>query len=135
MKPFFRTLFGLLVIPLFAVSATAASLITLAGTEWGFPEETGSEAARSLQFRSGGKVAGSTGCNRFTGSYSQDGYALTIGTLATTRRACLPKVMKRGQQFLAILEKVRRAEANHSKLTLKDTDGNVLAELKRRDAH
>jgi heat shock protein HslJ len=79
-------------------------------------------------------VGGSTGCNRFIGSYSQDGHALTIGTLATTRRACLPDVMKREQQFLVMLERVRRAEANHSTLTLTDTDGNVLAELKRRDA-
>jgi heat shock protein HslJ len=49
-----------------------------------------------------------------------------------TRRACRPDVMKLEQQFLVMLEKVCRAVASHS--TLKDTDGNVLAELKRRDA-
>jgi heat shock protein HslJ len=113
--------------------ASAANPENLAGTEWGFPREVG-KAAWFIQFRSEGKVVGSTGCNRFNGSYSQDGYALTIGTLATTRRACLSDAMKREQQFLVILEKVRRAEANHSTLTLKDTNGNVLAELKRRDA-
>jgi hypothetical protein len=42
--------------------------------------------------------------------------------------------MKREQQFLVMLEQVRRAEAHHSTLTLRDADGNVLAELKRRDA-
>lgn len=108
-------------------------MINLIGTEWGFPEETG-KTAPFLQFRSDGKVGGSTGCNRFTGTYSQDGDALVIGMLATTRRACLPDMMKREQQFLIMLEKVRRAEASHLELTLKDTDGNVLAELKRRDA-
>lgn len=113
--------------------ASAANPANLAGTQWAFPGEVG-KTARLIQFRSEGKVGGFTGCNRFTGSYSQDGFALTIGPLATTRRACLPDVMKREQQFLVMLEKVRRAEANHSKLTLKDTDGNVLAELKRRDA-
>jgi heat shock protein HslJ len=79
-------------------------------------------------------VGGSTGCNRFSGSYSQDGYALTIGILATTRRACLPDLMKREQQFLLMLDKVRSVEAHHPTLTLKDTDENALAELKRRDA-
>ena len=68
------------------------------------------------------------------GSTGQDGYALTIGTLATTRSFCFPEAMEREQQFLVVLEKVRHAEANHSKLTLRDADGNVLAELKRRDA-
>lgn len=110
-----------------------ANSANLAGTEWGFPGEVG-KTARFIQFRPDGKVGGSTGCNRFNGPYNQDGYALTIGTLATTRRACLPDVMKREQQFLVMLEQVRRAEAHHSTLTLRDADGNVLAELKRRDA-
>ena len=41
--------------------------------------------------------------------------------------------MQRERQFLAILEEVRRVEASHSKRTLKDADGNVLGELRRRD--
>jgi heat shock protein HslJ len=82
--------------------ALAANPADLAGTEWVFPGEVG-KTARFIQFRSDGKMGDSTGCNRFTGSYSQDGYALTIGTLAT--RACPPDVMKREQQFLVMLEK------------------------------
>jgi heat shock protein HslJ len=113
------------------MSAAAANMINLAGTEWGFPGEIG-KTARFLQFRSDGKVAGSTGCNRFTGSYSQDGHALTIGTLATTRRACLPEAMQREQQFLAMPRNVRHAEGTRLELTLKDADGNALAELVRR---
>ena len=128
----FQTVCGLLIISLFAVSVSNAGPIDLARTEWCFSGEVG-KAARFLQFRSDSKVGGSTGCNRFTGTYSQDGYALTLGTLATTRRACLPEVMKREQQFLDLLSKVHRAEANHLKLTLKDADENVLAELVRRD--
>jgi heat shock protein HslJ len=54
--------------------------------------------------------------------------------LTTTRRACLTDVMKRERQSLVMLGKVRCAEANHSKLTLNNTDGNALAELKLRDA-
>jgi hypothetical protein len=110
-----RSLCGLAVIFLFTVSAAEASMFNLAGTEWGFPEEIGA-TARFIQ-------------------YSQDGSTLTIGTLATTRRACLPEVMRREEQFLEVLSKVRRVEANHFKLFLKAPDGNVLAELMRRDRH
>ena len=109
-------------------------MIKLAGTEWGFPEEVG-KTAPFVQFRPDGKVGGSTGCNRFTGTYSQDGSALTIGTLAMTRRACLPEVMRRKERFLEILSKVRQIEANDFKLFLKAADGNLLAELMRRDPH
>jgi len=107
-------------------------MITLAGTEWGFSEEIG-RTARFIQFGSEGRVSGSTGCNRFSGTYNQDGDALTIGTLATTRKACRPEAMKREQQFLALLGKVRHGEGTHIKLTLKGSDGNVLAETVRRD--
>jgi heat shock protein HslJ len=109
-------------------------MINLAGTEWGFSEEIGATAG-FIQFESDGRVRGSTGCNRFTGTYSQDGSALTIGTLATTRRGCLPEFMRREEQFLEVLSKVRQVEANPFKLFLKATDGNVLAELMRRDRH
>jgi heat shock protein HslJ len=127
-----RSLCGRAVIFLFTVSAAEASMINLAGTEWGFPEEIGA-TARFIQFGSDGRVSGSTGCNRFTGTYSQDGSTLTIGTLATTRRACLPEVMRREEQFLEVLSKVRQVEANPFNLFLKAPDGNVLAELMRRD--
>ncbi len=129
-----RSLFSLVAIFLFAVTAAQASMIKLAGTEWGFPGEVG-KTAPFVQFRPDGKVGGSTGCNRFTGTYSQDGSALTIGTLATTRRACLPEVMRREEQFLEMLSKVRRVEASHFRLLLKASDGNVLSELMRRDWH
>jgi heat shock protein HslJ len=115
-----------------AIDEAEASMINLAGTEWGFSEEAG-RTARFIQFGSDGRVSGSTGCNRFSGAYSQDGDALTIGTLATTRRACLPEVMQREQQFLALLGKVHHAEGTYLKLTLKGSDRDVLAELVRRD--
>ena len=128
-----RLILGLVVFLLFTAGTAGASVIKLAGTKWDFPGEAG-ENAPFVQFRQDGKVVGSTGCNRFTGTYSQDGAALRIGTLATTRRACLPQVMKREQRVLDALGRTRRGEASYSTLTLKDKDGKVLAELKRRDA-
>jgi heat shock protein HslJ len=126
------SLFGIVVILLIPLSAAGAAVINLVGTEWSFPDDVG-KTARFIQFRSEGKVGGFTGCNRFTGSYSQDGDALSIGPLATTRRACLPEVMKREQQFLAMLGMVRHVEGTQLKLTLKGADADVLAELVRTD--
>jgi heat shock protein HslJ len=58
---------------------------------------------------------------------------MTIGPLASTRMACQPEVMEREQQFLAMLSNVRHVEATHLQLTLKDGNGEVLANLVRRD--
>jgi heat shock protein HslJ len=77
---------GVLAIVFSPVSMAAANPIDLAGTEWGFTGDVG-KAARFIQFRSDGRVTGYSGCNRFTGTYVQNGGALTMGPLATTRMA------------------------------------------------
>jgi len=116
----------------FMVSCAAAGPFNLAGSEWGFAGETG-RSARFVQFRMDGVVGGSSGCNRFTGTYTQKGDALTMGPLASTRMACPPEVMEREQQFLTMLGYVRSAEASQLKLVLRDGNGEVLAELVSRD--
>jgi len=116
----------------FMVSCAAAGPFNLAGSEWGFAEETG-RSARFVQFRADGVVGGSSGCNRFTGTYNHKDDELTFGPLASTRMACPPEVMEGEQQFLTMLGYVRSAEASHLKLVLRDGNGEVLAELVRRD--
>ena len=74
-----------------------------------------------------------TGCNHFTGTYTQKDDTLTMGPFATTRMACQPEVMERERQFLAMLTNVRHVEGTHLKLSLKDGNGEVLAQLVRRD--
>ena len=114
------------------ISSAAAGPFDLVGSEWGFAGETG-RTARFVQFRADGVVGGSSGCNRFTGAYTQKGDELTMGPLASTQMACPPELMEREQQFFTILGQVRYAEADDPKLTLKDGNGEVLAELVRRD--
>jgi putative lipoprotein len=114
------------------VGNAAAGPIDLAGSEWGFAGEAG-RTARFVQFREDGVVGGSSGCNRFTGTYKQKEDELTMGPLASTRMACPPEVLGREQQFLTMLGNVRYAETDDLKLTLKDGNGEVLAELVRRD--
>jgi heat shock protein HslJ len=72
----------------------------------GFPREVG-KTAPFVHFLQDGKVVGSTGCNRFTGTYSQNESALTIGMLATPRRACLRQPREREQQVLDALSRTR----------------------------
>jgi len=115
----------------FAAGVAMSADISLAGSEWGFANETG-KPARYIQFAED-QASGNLGCNRFTGGYFFKVGELNFRPLASTRMACAPEAMKREQEFAALLSKVRFAEATHLKLVLKDADGEVLAELVRRD--
>jgi heat shock protein HslJ len=57
----------------------------------------------TLMFQDG-QVSGSSGCNRFHGSFKADGKMLTIRNLATTRMACEDAVMAQEQEFLRALQ-------------------------------
>ena len=104
-----------------------AALLSLAGSEWG-----ASRTDQYIQFREG-RVAGHSGCNQYTGSFTQDGESLKLGPLAATKMACPPDRMKQEQAWFEMLDKVRGFEATHLLLKLKGTDGNVIATLQRRD--
>ena len=104
-----------------------AALLSLAGSEWGV---AGSE--QYIQFREG-RVAGHSGCNRFTGGFVQNGEALKLGPLASTKMACAPERMAQELAWFQMLDKVRGYEATHLVLKLKAADGKVIATLQRRD--
>ena len=96
----------------------AASSRSLAGTHWtavGVNNGRGGVASLvtgteiDARFDRDGRVTGSAGCNRLTGAWtSGGGEALSIGPLATTRRACPgpPGVMDQETAFLAALARV-----------------------------
>jgi heat shock protein HslJ len=104
-----------------------AALLSLAGSEWGV---SGTE--QYIQFREG-RVAGHSGCNRYTGSYVQEGENLKLGPLAATKMACASDRMEQEQSWFQMLDKVRGYEATHLVLKLKAADGKVIAILQRRD--
>ena len=104
-----------------------AALLSLAGSEWGI---SGTE--QYVQFREG-RVAGHSGCNRYTGGYVQQGETLKLGPLASTKMACSPERMDQEQAWFQMLDKVRGFEATHLVLKLKAADGKVIATLQRRD--
>ena len=82
---------------------------TLEGVPWvlvsGVDVEGWEQAAPSATFEDG-KVAGSTGCNRFTASYTVDGDALELGQIATTRMACPPPADAVERDYTAALGRV-----------------------------
>lgn len=115
----------------------------LAGTSWivtGY--NNGRQAVVSvlngseltMEFSADGRVAGYAGCNRYTGSFKQDGKALSFGPAAATRRMCIEPegVMEQEQQFLKALETVATAWHEADRLELRTADGALAVTLSRR---
>ena len=101
----------------------------LEGTAWLLDSSPGIDvpagASPSMTF-SEGRVAGSTGCNRFTGPYSTDGDRLELGTIASTRMACAPPLMALEQAYLEALGRVARWRIESEALMLSDEQGEEL---------
>ncbi len=119
-----------------AGSASAApAAADLAGTSWtltSYADASGAEVSAtaapqsgSLTFSADGAVAGSTGCNSFTGTYEQDGTALTIVPGPMTLRACAGPVAEQEAALLAALPNVASFTAD-STLVLLDASGAQL---------
>jgi heat shock protein HslJ len=69
-----------------------------------------------------GRVGGSTGCNRFTGSYTLDGDSLELGQLASTQMACIPPADAVERAYLAALGRVAGWRSEDEELVLVDSD-------------
>jgi heat shock protein HslJ len=108
----------------------------LAGTAWqvtGF--NNGRQAVVSglggteltLAFSTDGRVSGSAGCNRYTGTFRQDAKALSFGPAAATRRMCAEPagIMEQEQQFLKALETVATARQEADRLELRTAEGAI----------
>ena len=115
-----------------AGASHALAQAKLEGTSW--VVAAAGKRGPSLSLAGDGKLAGSGGCNRFFGSYEQQGEALSFSPLGSTRMACPPDIMKREQAFFDMLGKVRAARREASTLVLLDGAGQELATLSRRGA-
>lgn len=116
------------------LAALAAQPTTLAGTSWSVTGVNNGKQAvvgvltgteLTLQIMSDGTLQGSGGCNRFNGSYTQQGKSLRIGPLASTRMACAEPEGRMAQeaQFLAALESTATARREGDKLELRTATG------------
>jgi heat shock protein HslJ len=87
----------------------------------------------TMEFSADGKVAGSAGCNRYVGSFKQDGKALSFSPAAATRRMCIEPegVMQQEQQFLKALETVATARQEADRVEMRTADGALAISLGR----
>ncbi|OUL99564.1 META domain-containing protein [Variovorax sp. JS1663] len=96
--------------------------------------EPSSDPRRNAQIqfeRSSGRVSGSGGCNRVTGTYERSGSTLRLRQLGATRMACPNEAANINEtQFFAALQATAsyRLQGN-SKLSLLDANGRTVATL------
>jgi putative lipoprotein len=83
----------------------------------------------SISFTAEGQVHGSGGCNNFTGRYTLDGKTLSLGPLASTRKACPPAIMEQEARFLEALGKTRTYRFENGLLFLLDAQGSPVTRL------
>ena len=123
--------------PVPATSAGAsAAAFPLGGTTWQVEEiegrRAGDPAAPTVMFEGAQRVAGSTGCNRYSGPLDVRGLALRVSATAMTRMACPPAVMEQESRFVAALAAVRGYRQDGDALLLVDDSGRTLLRLVRR---
>lgn len=136
-----RTRLALAALPAVALIAAGCSggdtaeAAPLAGSSWSLatytsdggastPAVAGSDGA-PLTFAPDGTLAGSTGCNRFTGTYEQDGSSLSITLGGVTQMACQGDLAVQETAVLAALPQVASFDAADGLLLTSDK-GDVL---------
>ncbi len=116
-----------------AASASASAGSGLEGTLWGLAEYLGpsgnavpvpKDLTATATFAAG-TVSGNAGCNDYTGTYTVDGDKLTIGPLATTKKACGPAQTALETAYLAALAKVATYTVSGKSLDLKTAENKV----------
>ena len=129
------TFFILVLIMVYPAQAT----LELVGPTWRAVEINGSPVACDqskrephLVFNVEGRVSGSTGCNRFTGTYKQDGNNLQFSPPAVTKMACPPPVEALERSFLQAMAATTSVRKSGETLELLDTGGNVQMRLQSR---
>ena len=107
----------------------------LAGSEWRgtWLLDDRLEHEVTVAFQSDDEVAGEAGCNRFNGRYSDDRGSLSIGPLATTRKACPEDLMDVEARFLSALQSANSQVARHLVLVLLDAQSVIVAQFARAD--
>ena len=112
-------------------TAAAPEGAPLEGTNWILSDSTDLGVSLdgvtvSARFADG-TVAGTSGCNSYTGPYELDGEDLTIGPeIASTQMACEDPQASVEQAYLAALAEVSSFSIAEEQLTLKNGDGDAV---------
>jgi heat shock protein HslJ len=115
----------------------------LAGTSWeviGY--NNGKQAVTSVllnttitaSFGKDGNLTGNAGCNDYNGPYTVNGKQITIGPLASTRKACTDPagVMEQEAQYLAALETAATWQIEGNGLELRTKDGALAVDYTKK---
>jgi len=107
----------------------------LTGKVWALTElmgkPPGAGTGISAQFSSDGKVSGSAGCNRYSGTYTVSGNSITISSsMATTMMMCEQPVMDQESAYLKALADAKTFEVKGDILTLAAADKTSLVSYK-----
>jgi heat shock protein HslJ len=130
---------GLLAALVLTFGSPAQAACELVNTYWQAVEIDGSPVAAApsqrephLLFHHQGRVTGSTGCNRFTGSYQQEGKGLRFTPLAVTKMACPPPLDALERSFLQAIAVIAAMQQSGNTLELLDSAGQVRLRLQAR---
>ena len=100
----------------------------LTGKVWAATELMGESPVAgtgiSAEFAADGKVSGSAGCNRYSGTYTVSGSNITFSSpLASTMMMCEQAVMDQESVYLKALGEAKTYAVNGNQLTLAGKDG------------
>jgi heat shock protein HslJ len=130
------TAIGSMTILLLTACSSSGSSQDLTGNIWLLSELNGraqiTGTAITAEFDEDGRVAGSSGCNNYSTSYTADGKQLTFSEpMASTMMACPELLMEQERNYTQALADTAEFEIINDELILKDSNGN---ELTRFDA-
>ncbi|UDY34768.1 META domain-containing protein [Dermatobacter hominis] len=99
----------------------------LARTSWKLRGAVAAASVPTLDFAQDGTFAGSTGCNRLSGTWTEDGTSLTLEPGPMTKAACTTQeATDQEDRIVAALPEVKSFEQTETTLTLTDADGQDL---------
>ncbi|MCA0204273.1 MAG: META domain-containing protein [Proteobacteria bacterium] len=118
---------ALALLPLGAAAEDAGQ----AGTRWTIVAVSGAATVNEpeIVFEEGGRVSGTSGCNRFGGEGTQAEGILTLGPLASTRMACPGGLGEQEEAIFALLAQPLQVALDlaTAAVTLTAPDGGTLA--------
>ena len=80
----------------------------------------------SINFTKDGKVAGSTGCNRYFGNYTRNDTALDVSPLGSTKMMCMENAMEIEDAFIAAMADVKGWKLQDDDLILVDASNKSI---------
>jgi heat shock protein HslJ len=126
---------ALLVLTACASPASQTGGGDLTGKVWALTELTGKPPVAgtgiSAEFSADGKLSGSAGCNRYSGTYTVSGNSITFSSpMASTMMMCDAAVMEQENAYLKALGETKTFEVKGDQLTLTGANNTSLVVYK-----